>query len=82
MKFILILIYLIMTVAGLVLMKYGKNPGNIKVGAGEVAFSCSFISGVGLICYLISFVLFTRIVIMFDLSYIYPIVTGTCFLLY
>ena len=34
MKFILIVIYLIMTVAGLVLMKYGKNPGSIKVGAG------------------------------------------------
>ena len=76
MKFLLIVIYLIMTVAGLVLMKYGKNPGSIKVGSGEIAFSCSFISGIGLVCYLISFLLFTRIVIMFDLSYIYPIVTG------
>ena len=42
MKFLLIVIYLIMTVAGLVLMKYGKNPGSIKVGSGEIAFSCSF----------------------------------------
>lgn len=76
MKIILIMVYLVMTVAGLVLMKYGKNPGSIKIASGEIAFSCNFISGIGLICYLISFILFTRIVVMFDLSYIYPIVTG------
>lgn len=76
MKLVLIGIYLFMTVAGLVLMKYGKNPGSIKVDDGEISFGVSFISGIGLVCYVISFVLFTRIVIMFDLSYIYPITTG------
>lgn len=76
MKIILICIYLFMTVAGLVLMKYGKNPGSIKVDGGNISFGVSFISGLGLICYIISFVLFTRIVIMYDLSYIYPITTG------
>ncbi len=76
MKIVLVLIYLFMTVAGLVLMKYGKNPGSIKVDNGNISFGVSFISGIGLVCYIISFVLFTRIVIMFDLSYIYPICTG------
>lgn len=76
MKIILIGIYLCMTVAGLVLMKYGKNPGSIKVADGNISFGVSFISGIGLLCYIISFVLFTRIVIMFDLSYIYPVTTG------
>ena len=76
MKIVLVCIYLCMTVAGLVLMKYGENPGSIKVEDGSVSFGVSFISGIGLICYVISFVLFTRIVIMFDLSYIYPITTG------
>ena len=76
MKIVLIGIYLFMTVAGLVLMKYGKNPGSIKVTDGNINFGVSFISGIGLLCYIISFVLFTRIVIMFDLSYIYPITTG------
>ncbi len=76
MKIVLIGIYLFMTVAGLVLMKYGKNPGTIKVSNGNISFGVSFISGIGLLCYIISFVLFTRIVIMFDLSYIYPITTG------
>ena len=76
MKIVLIGIYLFMTVAGLVLMKYGKNPGSIKIADGNISFGVSFISGIGLLCYIISFVLFTRIVIMFDLSYIYPITTG------
>ena len=76
MKIILIGIYLCMTVAGLVLMKYGNNPGSIKVADGNISFGVSFISGIGLLCYIISFVLFTRIVIMFDLSYIYPVTTG------
>lgn len=76
MKIVLIGIYLCMTVAGLVLMKYGKNPGSIKVSDGNISFGVSFISGIGLLCYIISFVLFTRIVIMFDLSYIYPVTTG------
>ena len=35
MKIVLICIYLCMTVAGLVLMKYGKNPGSIKVDDGN-----------------------------------------------
>jgi multidrug transporter EmrE-like cation transporter len=34
------------------------------------------ISAVGFLCYLCSFLLFTKIVVMFDLSYIMPIVTG------
>lgn len=36
----------------------------------------SLTSLLGLVCYLCSFLLFTRIVIMFDLSYIMPICTG------
>ena len=56
MKIVLIGIYLFMTVAGLVLMKYGKNPGSIKVADGNISFGVSFISGIGLLCYIISFV--------------------------
>ncbi len=76
MKIVLVCAYLFMTVAGLILMKYGKNPGSIKVENGNINFGVSFISGIGLVCYIISFLLFTRLVIMFDLSYIFPICTG------
>ena len=76
MQYVLILFYLILTVSGLVFMKLGGNPGSLAVKDGTMTFGLSIVSGIGFICYLCSFILFTRIVVMFDLSYIFPIVTG------
>lgn len=76
MQYVLITIYVILTLSGLVLMKLGGNPGSISMVEGNINFGISPISLVGFICYLCSFLLFTRIVVMFDLSYIMPLVTG------
>lgn len=76
MKFILVLIYLVLTLSGLILMKKGGNPGSLTVSDGTANFGISLVSLLGLFCYLCSFLLFTRIVVMFDLSYIMPICTG------
>ena len=76
MKFVLVLIYLVLTLSGLILMKKGGNPGSFSVSEGNANFGISLISLAGLVCYLCSFLLFTRIVVMFDLSYIMPICTG------
>ena len=43
---------------------------------GTITLGMSIVSGIGFVCYLGSFLLFTRVITMFDLSYIYPIVTG------
>lgn len=75
-KIFLICIYLVLTLSGLTLMKKGANPGTIKFNKKEVNLSMSPISAMGFVCYLCSFLLFTKIVVMFDLSYIMPIVTG------
>lgn len=76
MKFVLVLIYLVLTLSGLILMKKGGNPGSLSVSEGTAKFGISLISLAGLVCYLCSFLLFTRIVVMFDLSFIMPICTG------
>lgn len=76
MKFILVLIYLILTTSGLIFMKLGGNAGAFAFKGGTLGFSINWISAIGFICYLCSFLLFTRIVILFDLSYIIPICTG------
>jgi len=76
MKILLILIYLILTVSGLVFMKLGGNAGTLALKEGTITFGINWISAIGFICYICSFLLFTRIVIMYDLSYIMPIVTG------
>ena len=76
MKFILVGIYIILTLSGLILMKKGGNPGSLNVNNGELNLGINVISMLGFICYILSFFLFTRIVVMFDLSYIMPICTG------
>lgn len=76
MKFLLVGIYLIFTTCGLIFMKLGGNPGAFAFNSGTISFSINWISAIGFLTYLISFLLFTRIVVMFDLSYIFPIVTG------
>lgn len=76
MQFILIFVYVVLTLTGLVLMKKGGNPGKVNFNKKELSLSMSPISAIGFVCYLCSFLLFTKIVVMFDLSYIMPIVTG------
>ena len=76
MKILLVAIYITLTLSGLILMKKGGNSGTIQMNSGDIAFTINWISALGFVCYLCSFLLFTRIVIMFDLSYIMPIVTG------
>ena len=50
MKFVLVIAYLILTVAGLVLMKLGGNPGTIALKEGTITLGMSVISGIGFIC--------------------------------
>lgn len=76
MKFILVAIYLLLTVSGLVLLKLGGNSGTISVANKEITFGINLVSALGFICYIISFFLYTKIIMMFDLSYIVPVTTG------
>ena len=76
MKLVLIGIYLVLTTSGVVLMKLGGNAGTISLANKEITVGMSLISAAGFLCYICSFLLYTRIVMMFDLSYIVPICTG------
>lgn len=75
-KIFLILMYVILTIAGLILMKLGQNTGTISVNQGEVLFSINWISLLGLISYILSFLLYTRIIVNFNLSFIVPVTAG------
>ena len=76
MKIVLVIMYLVLTVSGLVLMKLGGNSGTITVANKELTFGISLISGLGFLCYIASFLMYTKIIMMFDLSYIVPVTTG------
>lgn len=76
MKLLLIGVYLILTVAGVTLMKLGGNSGAIAIKEGIFDFNISLISAAGFLCYIFSFLIFTKLVTMFDLSFIMPLSAG------
>lgn len=77
MKIISIIIYLILTVGGLILVKSGANSTNIAIQNGSFNFSMQIKVILGFLAYIGSFIIYTFYIIKkFDLSYIYPIITG------
>ena len=75
-KMILVILYILLTITGLVLMKLGGNTGSILIENMSFSFTMNFIRLIGFISYILSFLLFTNIVVKFDLSYIMPITSG------
>lgn len=76
MQIILLVVYLLLTMSGLILMKLGGNTGTVSMANGNINFGISPISLLGFVCYIGSFLLYTKMVVMFDLSYITPLCTG------
>lgn len=74
-KYMLVAIYLILNALGTTLIKFGGDSlFNFK--NGNVSFSMNFTSAFGFVCYIISFLLWTKILTIFDLGYIVPIALG------
>ena len=77
MKIISIIIYLILSVGGLILVKSGSSSVNIAIQQGTFNFSMGLKAMIGFIAYIGSFLIYTFYIIKnFDLSYIFPIITG------
>lgn len=75
-KVICIALYIFLYLSGLILMKLGVNTGEFVLNQGTLTFSINVISLLGLVCYILSFLVFTSIVVKFDLSYIVPLTSG------
>ena len=77
MQILIIVIYLLLSTGGLVLIKSGANSVQLEIKQGIFNCQISWISILGLICYIGSFLIFTFILVKkFDLTYIMPILTG------
>lgn len=77
MKIVSIIIYLILSVGGLVLVKSGSNSVNIAIQDGTFNFAMGLKAMLGFMAYIGSFLIYTFYIIKnFDLSYIFPIITG------
>ena len=82
MQWVLVCVYLILTVSGLVLFKAGSNQGlAANVSGGFFSLKISWLSILGMLCYLFSFLLYLVLISKMDLGYIYPVTTGIVYVL-
>jgi len=75
MRILLTVIYICLTTLGIFLMKLGGNSLSLTFHNG-INFKIGFVTLLGFLSYLFSFLLWQRLVVSFDLSYIVPITTG------
>lgn len=76
MKYLFTIIYIIFTTLGLVFMKLGQNnPLSFSLNNG-ISIKIGFISLIGFLFYICSFLLWQKLLVSFDLTYIVPIATG------
>lgn len=79
---ILIIIYIILTVSGLVLFKLGSSQEfNFNYNSGNISLNFNMKMILGLLCYVVSFLLYMFLVSKYDLSYIVPITQGVIYIL-
>lgn len=73
----LIIVYMALTVSGLVIFKMGTNKGiTFNLAGGTFFFKFNYLVIIGLCCYVVSFLLYMYIVSKYNLSYIVPITQG------
>lgn len=81
MKYVLIVIYLILTVSGLILYKKGANSNFVlEIKNDALNIKLSLVSIAGLFCYLFSFLMYMLILPKFDLTFIYPLMTAISYI--
>lgn len=70
---VLFIIYVILSTSGLILFKLGSN--NLSIGLSKSIFSMNlpFLSLMGLLCYLCSFLLWMYLISKSDISFIVPL---------
>lgn len=75
MKIILTAIYVVLTTGGLCCMKLGGDSLSLSF-KNEISFKIGFITALGFLLYICSFLLWQKLIATYDLSYIVPIATG------
>ncbi len=75
MKLLLTIIYIVLTTMGLFLMKLGGNSLSLTF-QNSINFKIGFITLLGFLSYICSFLLWQKLLVTFDLTYIVPITTG------
>ena len=81
MGIVLVILYLVLTVSGLILYKLGSNKEFlIACSNGIFQIKLSLISILGLLCYLCSFLIYMLVLPKFDLTYIMPVTSAITYI--
>ncbi len=82
MNWLLIIVYIVFSVGGQVMFKYGANQKFLcSFKSGNFQLNIHWMSIIGGICYVVSFALFLILISKNDLSKINPILVGMTYLL-
>jgi multidrug transporter EmrE-like cation transporter len=82
MQYLIIVVYIILSVTGVVLVKRGAgHPLNLGIGGGLFSLTFGYVTLLGLLCYVCSFLIYMSLVAKYDLSYIVPLSAGGIYLL-
>ena len=82
MSYILITIYLSLSAAGLILFKLGSTAVKLQLtySIHQLSINVGTLSLIGLVCYLMSFILYMGIITKYDLTRIYPVTAGAVYI--
>jgi len=82
MQYIIIAVYVLFSVSGVVFFKLGSaDVLALDISRTNFSLKISWLSVLGLICYIISFLIYMGLVSKNNLSYLVPVVTGAVYLL-
>lgn len=74
-KYLIIVLYIFFTTGGITFMKLGGDSLHLALKGG-LSFSVGWKTFVGLCFYVVSFLLWQRLVVKYDVSFIVPVVNG------
>lgn len=75
MKYVLTLVYIMFTTGGLYFLKNGGDSLSLVFKNG-ISFKIGYMTTLGFLMYICSFLLWQKLLATYDLSYIVPITTG------
>lgn len=75
MKHVMTILYLIFTTSGLFLLKSGGDSMQLSFSDG-MSFNIGYTTMFGFICYICSFLIWQKLIVTYDITYIFPVTTG------
>ena len=82
MQFVSIIIYAIVSVSGLTLVKLGsENPLTLEIAKNYFSMNAGWVTILGLLLYVVSFLMYMKLVAQNSLTYLMPVSQGVVYLL-